>query len=130
MKNVKYAPRQPAAQATTVQQFLHVGYPTQYFSDNAEDVRKRWEERLEAWKDAVDSVRAYSADSRVWLFEMALEAPEHTSSWLLDKAEEMLLGTKVTDGTWPKRQRFWKFVGYVAAGHTPRDLAMAYEAKV
>lgn len=56
------------------------------------------------------------------LVGFADRAEENSSSALLDRAERKFFGEVLTAGTWPKRQRFWRFVSMQARGITPRDL--------
>ena len=56
------------------------------------------------------------------LVGFADRAAEEYSSALLDKAERRFFGEILTSGTWPKRQRFWRFISLQARGIVPRDL--------
>jgi len=56
------------------------------------------------------------------LVGFADRAAQEYSSALLDRAERRFFGEVITAGTWPKRQRFWRFISLQARGIVPRDL--------
>lgn len=74
-----------------------------------------WESRLRCWKAAQDAFHPALA-------AFADRAAEESSSARLDRAEREFFGSPVTGGTWPKRQRFWRFISLISRGITPRDL--------
>lgn len=77
------------------------------------------EERAACWRSA----REFMGDCPpAALVGFADRAAQEYSSALLDKAERRFFGEVLTAGTWPKRQRFWKFISLQARGITPRDL--------
>lgn len=76
-------------------------------------------ERLACWRAARELAGPSPAAA---LVGFADRAEEEFSSALLDKAERRFFGHVLTTGTWPKRQRFWRFVSMQARGITPRDL--------
>ena len=77
------------------------------------------EERAACWKSA----REFMGDCPpAALVGFADRAENEYYSALLDKAERKFFGEVITAGTWPKRQRFWKFVSLQARGIVPRDL--------
>ena len=78
--------------------------------------------RAEAWADAQAAVAGYAPAARKFLFACAEQAQEQFSSAGMDRLEGRLLGEPVTAGTFPKRQRFWRFVALISRGITPRDL--------
>lgn len=76
-------------------------------------------ERIACWR----SVREFMGSTPApVLVGFADRAEEEFSSALLDRAERQFFGQIITAGTWPKRQRFWRFVSMQARGITPRDL--------
>lgn len=77
------------------------------------------EERAACWQAARKLAGPRPASA---LVGFADRAAEKFSSALLDRAERQFFGEVLTSGTWPKRQRFWKFVSLQARGITPRDL--------
>lgn len=76
-------------------------------------------ERAACWRSARELAGNHPPAA---LVGFADRAKEEFSSALLDRAERKFFGQVVTAGTWPKRQRFWKFVSLQARGITPRDL--------
>ena len=125
---------QQRGSVTAAEVYLHIATPTpdQYRGKDSESMRWRWNDRLAAWKDAVNAYNGYSPESRQYLIKVAAEAAaaaeadERLTHHELDRIESFNLGEKVTAGTLPKRLRFWLFVSYVAEGHTPQDLVDAY----
>lgn len=76
-------------------------------------------ERVACWQAAAELAGPKPAPA---LVNFADRAAEEYSSALLDRAERRFFGQIMTAGTWPKRQRFWRFVSMQARGVTPRDL--------
>ena len=109
-------------------EFLHYGRPAVNVGCAHTDGTPMWdahEARAEAWADAKAAVAGYAPAARKFLFACAEQAQEEFSSAGMDRLEARLLGVPVTAGTFPKRQRFWRFVALVSRGITPRDLIAA-----
>ena len=77
------------------------------------------EERAVCWQAACEFVGDNPAPA---LVGFADRMEECFSSALLDKAERRFFGHVLTTGTWPKRQRFWRFISLKSRGIIPRDL--------
>ena len=86
--------------------------PTDLVGDSAASRRECWEAAQEVFSPA--------------LVPFADRAGEEFSSARLDRAEKRYFGVPVTAGTWPKRQRFWRFISLQGRGITPRDLRGLY----
>ena len=108
--------------------FLHYGRPAANVGCAHSDGTPMWDAeaaRAEAWADAQAAVAGYAPATRKFLFACADRAQEQSSSAGMDRLESRLLGEPVTAGTFPKRQRFWRFVILISRGITPRDLRTA-----
>ena len=110
---------------TEMSKFLHYGRPAANVGCAHSDGTPMWDAeaaRAEAWADAQAAVAGYAPATRKFLFACADRAQEQSSSAGMDRLESRLLGEPVTAGTFPKRQRFWRFVILISRGITPRDL--------
>lgn len=107
-------------------ELLHYGRPATNVGCAHTDGSPLWDaqaSRAEAWADAQAAVAEYAAPTaQRFLFACAERAQGEKSSAGIDRLEALLLGVPVTAGTFPKRQRFWRFVALIARGITPRDL--------
>jgi hypothetical protein len=72
-------------------------------------------ERRQAWADAHAAVAGAHPLQLKYFRRMAEVAAELKSSADMDEAELRFVGEVCTAGTFPKRQRFWRLVGYVLA---------------
>lgn len=106
-------------------ELLYFGQPATNVGCCAPDGSFLWDacaSRKQAWEAAHAASQASSVVWRKFFLRCAEEAYGANSSRALDALETKLLGTPVTGGTFPKRQRFWRFVTMAARGITPRDL--------
>lgn len=109
-------------------ELLHYGRPAANVGCAHADGTPMWDAeaaRAEAWADAHAAVAGYAPAARKFLFACADQAQEQFSSVGMDRLERRMLGAPVTAGTFPKRQRFWRFVAFISRGITPRDLRRA-----
>lgn len=110
-----------------ISDLLHYGEPAQ--NVGCQDTNGAWlwdsqAHRRAAWADAQDALKSAPSELyREFVVKMGRRAGEAHSSRALDKLETNMLGEVVTAGTYPKRQRFWRFVDMAARGIVPRDLA-------
>lgn len=73
---------------------------------------------------AQEMIESYSRDSRPALFHFASRAALIENAKELTNAEYSYFGGQVTMGSHMKRQRFWKFMGYIGNGRIPGDLSL------
>lgn len=71
--------------------------------------------RQSTWTAAEQAVNGYALAARDTLLRCAnLCSAESVKTWReLDDLEARYIGNKVTDGSFPSRQRFWRFVSFV-----------------
>ena len=106
-------------------ELLYFGQPATNVGCAALDGSLLWDaqsSRKQAWEAAHAASQASSVVWRKFFLRCAEEAYGANSSRALDELETKLLGAPVTGGTYPKRQRFWRFVVLIARGIIPRDL--------
>jgi hypothetical protein len=73
---------------------------------------------------AQEMISGYKEAARPALFKFAQNASLIENAKELTNAEYLYFGGQVTMGSHMKRQRFWKFVGYIGNGRIPSDLSL------
>lgn len=73
---------------------------------------------------AQEYIESYTQAARPALYNFASRAALIENAKELSKAESDYFGGQITMGSHMKRQRFWKFVTYIAAGRIPNDLRL------
>lgn len=73
---------------------------------------------------AQEYIEGYTPAARPALYNFAARAALIENAKELGKAEIAYFGGYVTMGSHMKRQRFWKFISYIAAGRIPNDLRL------
>ncbi len=78
---------------------------------------------------AQEMIEGYTQAARPALYNFANRAALIENAKELSKAESDYFGGQVTMGSHMKRQRFWKFVSYIANGRIPNDLRLRVGAR-
>lgn len=78
---------------------------------------------------AQEMIEGYTQAARPALYNFANRAALIENAKELSKAETDYFGGQVTMGSHMKRQRFWKFISYIANGRIPNDLRLRVGAR-
>lgn len=78
---------------------------------------------------AQEYIESYTETARPALYNFANRAALIENAKELSKAETDYFGGQVTMGSHMKRQRFWKFISYIANGRIPNDLRLRVGAR-
>ena len=78
---------------------------------------------------AQEMIEGYTETARPALYNFANRAALIENAKELSKAETDYFGGQFTMGSHMKRQRFWKFVSYIANGRIPNDLRLRVGAR-
>lgn len=129
---VDYTPKKPAIkkdQETPKPNIAYHGECTFIISESGGFCSWNESSRQLCLDAAQQHIESYSEAARPALYNFAVRAALMENAKELTRAEFEYFGGQLTMGSHMKRQRFWKFVTYIANGRIPNDLRLRSGAR-